>query len=445
MLTKNLARYGAVLFAALCAFALLLTPLVTVPKAHSAGLPTDQFKAKTPGIPDSTIQTISDFDLNKAKVVGGSAPVADSISGATAITSPDGNFKLIQGTRMFVEYVNKAAITNLTGGYQEVPGSITLQWDDAAVDKTNGKMIDVQITLHNPVVRVTGSDKNGRPLSRAAMEAQKLYFLMHWQWDDTGGVDEMSIDKDLHSGNITSPAGWYKSKGFSSLSTITWNCFSTTINFTFKFLNKDGSENKGTYNMVTTDIDVAGVKGSTGKWRSTYDRSDRNQEHIKLLTPGDSLHVTKDTVLWTNSDTPKREAWSTKGLTYRDTKGWALSHIRSGSTIEYGNRGGMNLFAQLDPLFSKIAIIKLGDGLTPGQTFPTGTNVIFTYEVKNVGLARVDKIAVTDSKGVKVTCPKTTLNPGESMVCTGTGKVVGSPGFIAPPNPGDVEDPGNLN
>ena len=414
MLTKNLTRYGAILFAAVCALALLLPPLAGVPKARSAGLPTDEFKAKTPGIPDSTIQTISDFDLNKAKVVGGSAKVADPVApGATAVTSPDGNFKLIQGTRMFVEYVNKAAITDFNGNYQTLPGSITLQWDDAAVDKTTGKKLDVQLTLNNVNVKSLKSTKDSFNKSRLAL-------IVHWNDDNSH-----SFAADLNAPGATSPEQAYKNTGFSSLCTFSWGNLSTFANYTVKFLNKDGSENTGSYNMLFTDIDQEGTTGRPGSLKYGYTRADKSQEHVKLLTSGDSLYVTNDTALWTNSGYPKREAWATKEADGLDTRAWALAHIRSGSTFEMGTpySCGSSLFAQLEPLFSKITVTKKGNEQSAGVTLPTGTNVSFTYEVKNIGLARVDKIAVTDSRGVKVTCPKATLNPGESMVCTGNGPV----------------------
>lgn len=76
----------------------------------------------------------------------------------------------------------------------------------------------------------------------------------------------------------------------------------------------------------------------------------------------------------------------------------------------------------------KLQIVKKGNGLEPGETFNTGTNVNFTYEVKNIGERDVNSIAVADSKGVKVTCPKAILKPGESMTCTGQGVVKAEPG-----------------
>lgn len=420
---------------------------LTTPQARAAGMPTEEFKAKTPGIPASTIQTVSAFDLNDAKVVGGGAKVPDPVApGATAITSPDGNFKLIQGTRMFVEYANKAAIKDTGGKYQLLPGSITLKWDDAAVDKTTGKPLDVQLTISGLNSRILDYGNKKTIFSRQEIESTRIMALINWPWPDASHKD------DLHAPGKISPEKHYKEKRFSSLSTTSsalgsLNMFYNSSNFTINFLNKDGTVNPGRYNMVITDIDNAGFAGSPGKWYVSLNRTDRAQEHIKLLTPGDSLHVTKDTVLWTGKGNPKKEAWCTKSLSWYQTEGWALANIGSGSTIETGNNGGMNLFGQLDPLFSKITVTKKGDGLTPGKTFLTGTNVNFTYEVENVGVSKVSGIKVTDSKGVEVTCPKTVLQPKEKMTCTGTGKVMDTPGFIVPPNPGsgDVKDPSGLN
>ena len=76
----------------------------------------------------------------------------------------------------------------------------------------------------------------------------------------------------------------------------------------------------------------------------------------------------------------------------------------------------------------KLQIVKKGNGLAPGQRFTPDTTVNFTYEVKNVGERDVNSIAVTDSKGVKVTCPKAELKPGESLTCTGKGVVKAEPG-----------------
>ncbi len=54
----------------------------------------------------------------------------------------------------------------------------------------------------------------------------------------------------------------------------------------------------------------------------------------------------------------------------------------------------------------------------PGVLVGIGDTVNFTYSVQNTGNVQMTDIAVTDSKGLTVTCPKTTLESGESMICS---------------------------
>ena len=74
----------------------------------------------------------------------------------------------------------------------------------------------------------------------------------------------------------------------------------------------------------------------------------------------------------------------------------------------------------------------------PGPIVKVGSPVNWTYAVTNTGNVKLTGVTVTDDQGVTVTCPKTTLNPGDSMTCTagGTaragqytniGKVIGTP------------------
>jgi uncharacterized repeat protein (TIGR01451 family) len=60
----------------------------------------------------------------------------------------------------------------------------------------------------------------------------------------------------------------------------------------------------------------------------------------------------------------------------------------------------------------------------PGPSLEIGVPVSWTYEVSNTGSVPLTAVAVTDNKGVTVTCPKTTLAAGESMNCTGSGTAV---------------------
>ena len=60
----------------------------------------------------------------------------------------------------------------------------------------------------------------------------------------------------------------------------------------------------------------------------------------------------------------------------------------------------------------------------PGPAIPVGQPVLWTYVVTNTGDIRLTSVAVTDNRGVTVACPKTMLEPGESMTCTASGTAV---------------------
>jgi len=66
------------------------------------------------------------------------------------------------------------------------------------------------------------------------------------------------------------------------------------------------------------------------------------------------------------------------------------------------------------------------DGVASAPHLVHGHPVIWTYIVTNTGNVVLSDIDVTDDQGVAVSCPKTTLDPGESMICTGSGTAVAS-------------------
>ena len=64
-----------------------------------------------------------------------------------------------------------------------------------------------------------------------------------------------------------------------------------------------------------------------------------------------------------------------------------------------------------------------GDGLE----IVVGTPITWTYIVTNTGTVTLTGIVVTDSKGVAVSCPATSLTAGNSTTCTGSGAAVAGP------------------
>jgi hypothetical protein len=59
--------------------------------------------------------------------------------------------------------------------------------------------------------------------------------------------------------------------------------------------------------------------------------------------------------------------------------------------------------------------------VAPGPFVDPGAVITWTYDVTNTGETGLSQISVTDDQGVVVTCPRTTLEAGEMMTCTGTG------------------------
>lgn len=63
----------------------------------------------------------------------------------------------------------------------------------------------------------------------------------------------------------------------------------------------------------------------------------------------------------------------------------------------------------------------------PGPELVAGTTASWTYVVTNLGDVLLTGVAVSDTRGVVVSCPKSTLQPAESMTCTGTSTVIAAP------------------
>jgi len=65
--------------------------------------------------------------------------------------------------------------------------------------------------------------------------------------------------------------------------------------------------------------------------------------------------------------------------------------------------------------------------LPPGPSLSPGDPVTWTYVVTNTGIVPLHSVTVTDDQGVSVSCPQSTLDPGQSMTCTASGTAVPCP------------------
>jgi hypothetical protein len=75
-----------------------------------------------------------------------------------------------------------------------------------------------------------------------------------------------------------------------------------------------------------------------------------------------------------------------------------------------------------------IAVKKYTNGqrvaAAPGPTLAVGSAVTWTYEVTNTGDSPLASVAVTDDRQGSVSCPKSALQPGETMTCTAHGSAI---------------------
>jgi hypothetical protein len=78
----------------------------------------------------------------------------------------------------------------------------------------------------------------------------------------------------------------------------------------------------------------------------------------------------------------------------------------------------------------KLSIGGFDANTPPGPSFPAGYSQTLTYVATNTGTCTLINVWVNDMHRGRVECPKTTLNPGESMTCTSRSKSISAgPGF----------------
>jgi hypothetical protein len=94
-------------------------------------------------------------------------------------------------------------------------------------------------------------------------------------------------------------------------------------------------------------------------------------------------------------------------------------------TFAYTITGGSTAHVSVSILCAMIRIRKFTNGQDanspPGPEVAQGDIVAWTYQILNVGGIALSNIQVTDDQNVAVSCPKTSLQPAESMNCTGHG------------------------
>ena len=88
---------------------------------------------------------------------------------------------------------------------------------------------------------------------------------------------------------------------------------------------------------------------------------------------------------------------------------------------------GLEVIGNPEPPPPGISLVKYVNTIhapnPPGPNIPAGSNVVFTYLVTNTGQETLTDIVLVDDQIGTITCPKTTLAPGEAMTCTSTTQI----------------------
>jgi len=88
---------------------------------------------------------------------------------------------------------------------------------------------------------------------------------------------------------------------------------------------------------------------------------------------------------------------------------------------------GLEVIGSPEPPPPGISLVKYVNRIhapnPPGPNIAAGADVVFTYLVTNTGQETLTDIVLVDDQIGTITCPKTTLVPGESMTCTSTTQI----------------------
>ncbi len=434
-------------------------PVLSVALAGLLGISSPARAEDTPeecGVGQCGIMDKSNFSLNDAQVVGGGEKIDGDIPGTTYIYSPDGKFRLVQGERMYVEYVDKDSITNYSGNAQNIPGSITLRWPKAAYERETGELLDVELTLSNISLRVADYTNEYTYDSdlEYLVDRFPLVFMHNNACGGRDGQECNSFDNDIEKklspyiGRLVANTTLL-TPGFGD---STLDLVDSTSHLTYKFFKHELDPETGERiesNKETSvpigDFQKPGMVGTPGNWSPNWDQVDPMQPHVKILSAGGCLSQPDrrigpwvfDPGVKFGEERPCKQAWSQADHSEKVGEPYVNMAMKSGLTIELSNKE-QTFIEFADPACNnyepgELRISKVGEGASvfTGEDSNghkvtkalNGSTVEFSYRVYNDGLTPVWDIKVIDSKGVKVDCPKTVLVAGESMTCTGQGIV----------------------
>lgn len=142
--------------------------------------------------------------------------------------------------------------------------------------------------------------------------------------------------------------------------------------------------------------------------------------------PVASLAVTDDQGVVVNCPATTLQVGASTVCTGTGTIGAGPRYNNIGTATAVGAESG-DPVSDTDSWFALVAptvvLDKYAAAVPEGSTVLAGGEITWTYAVRNTSTERLEHLVVTDSRGVVVTCPETSLDAGATMACTGTGNV----------------------
>src|SRR5262249_22687176 len=169
-----------------------------------------------------------------------------------------------------------------------------------------------------------------------------------------------------------------------------------------------------TGNPATTTADAAGF--ATFQW-NTAAPIDSNFTISEAIQPG-----------YVNDQTQTRCSYITPDITTpTPLPNFTVTNGGFSGTVPDDAIATCDLINRLVPT-PGVSLVKSTNGAdanaAPGPSIPVGSPVTWSYLVTNTGNVPLNSIAVSDDILGAITCPGTSLAPGETMTCTATGVAV---------------------
>ena len=171
---------------------------------------------------------------------------------------------------------------------------------------------------------------------------------------------------------------------------------------------------------VTADAYQTGLSGSTDAFVTRFDLASTNPNHIFYSSY----------IGGSDRDRGYSIAADNSGISYITGYTTSSNFPTTGSAFDRTLNGDWDAFI-LKLVAGPIPAIVLQKNTNgqdsnspPGVYLPINSTVNWTYTVTNAGKTSLSSVIVSDNKGVPVTCPKSNLSIGESMICMATGIVV---------------------